>query len=321
MHELNECPVCTLAEGQSFPVSIDIRDTFHVKCERCGPFSIARTAVITRSEKIKKPILSAWIRQKAIEGVSPPEFDSKSLDLVLKNLPKYSPVEKQALLLRGIMKNTQHPGSKVSVFSEIDFPLAWAENKDELNYYIKALQERGLIGINTEGLSDNVIDEFPFEVWITPAGWEYLEKHDLQPLLPDQVFIAMSFSKEMDNAWKLGIAQAISDAGYRPYRVDEKPHNEWIDAKIITEIKNSRFIVADTTEQKPGVYYEAGFAQGLNKQVLWCVREDDLKNVHFDTRQIAHVVWKDIDDLRDQLYEMICAVVGKNPKRQETGTD
>jgi nucleoside 2-deoxyribosyltransferase len=127
----------------------------------------------------------------------------------------------------------------------------------------------------------------------------------------------MSFSDALNDIWEFGIKQAVEMAGYRPYRIDKDPHNERIDSKIISEIKNSRFLIADVTEQKPGVYYEAGFAQGLNRQVIWSVRENDLENVHFDTRQFGHVVWKDIKDLRRKLYEMICAVVGKNIKGSE----
>jgi len=31
---------------------------------------------------------------------------------------------------------------------------------------------------------------------------------------------------------------------------------------------------------------------GLGRQVIWTCRDDDLKNVHFDTRQYNHIVGK-----------------------------
>ena len=73
----------------------------------------------------------------------------------------------------------------------------------------------------------------------------------------------MSFAKEFLPAWKDGIEPALERAEYRAYRVDDDPHVGRIDAKIMTEIKNSRFIVADVTDQRPGVYFEAGYALGL----------------------------------------------------------
>ncbi|MGH8544147.1 MAG: hypothetical protein ACREX3_11070, partial [Gammaproteobacteria bacterium] len=85
-----------------------------------------------------------------------------------------------------------------------------------------------------------------------------------------------------------GIAPAIAANGYKPYRVDSERHLDRIDAKIIAEIKTSRLLVADVTQQRQGVYYEAGYTQGLGLPVIWCVREDELGNVHFDTRQYSH---------------------------------
>ena len=87
----------------------------------------------------------------------------------------------------------------------------------------------------------------------------------------------------------------------------------------MTEIKNSRFVVADATDQRPGVYFEAGYAMGLGLPVLWSVREDDLQNVHFDTRQYNHIVWETPEDLRDQLAKRIAAVLGDGPNAPPGG--
>ena len=78
----------------------------------------------------------------------------------------------------------------------------------------------------------------------------------------------------------------------------------------MAEIKNSRFVIADVTDQRPGVYFEAGYAIGLGLPVIWSVRENDLRNVHFDTRQYNHIVWKGEDDLEEQLYNRVLAVIG-----------
>ena len=88
-------------------------------------------------------------------------------------------------------------------------------------------------------------------------------------------------------------------------RIDSKEHSNKIDDEIIAEIRRSRFVVADFTseEDKPrgGVYYEAGFAMGLNIPVIWTCRADMIGNVHFDTRQFNHITWDDPEDLRVKL--------------------
>ena len=121
----------------------------------------------------------------------------------------------------------------------------------------------------------------------------------------------MAFAKELISVWRNGIKPALERVGYRAYRVDDDPHIGRIDAKIMTEIKNSKFVLADVTNQRPGVYFEAGYAIGLGLPVIWSVHEDDLRNVHFDTRQYNHIVWKDADDLEQQLYNRVSAVIGR----------
>jgi len=185
-------------------------------------------------------------------------------------------------------------------------------------YYIISLIDRNLLRNIGRGekvhwnLSNELIyDSSGFPVAITADGWDYLEERERHIEERTQAFVAMSFSEDMKSIWEGPIYNAIIKAGYKPYRVDAEPHSERIDAKIISEIKNSRFVVADVTEQKLGVYFEAGYAIGLGLTVLWCVREDDLENVHFDTRQYNHIVWETADDLETQLYDFICAIIGK----------
>ena len=54
-----------------------------------------------------------------------------------------------------------------------------------------------------------------------------------------------------------------------------------------------------------GVYYEAGFAQGLGLPVIWTCRKDMIDYVHFDTRHCAHIDWEAPDELKDKLSESL----------------
>lgn len=120
----------------------------------------------------------------------------------------------------------------------------------------------------------------------------------------------MSFSKGLDVIYEQGIEPALKNAGWTPVRMDRMQHNERIDDKIVAEIKRAGMVVADFTDNKQGVYFEAGLAAGLGIPVVWTVRDADLDYVHFDTRQYNHIVWRDALDLREQLYVRILATVG-----------
>jgi nucleoside 2-deoxyribosyltransferase len=78
-------------------------------------------------------------------------------------------------------------------------------------------------------------------------------------------------------------------------------HINKIDDEIISLIRKSKFLVADFTGHRGGVYFEAGFALGLGLPVFWTCRKDDLKNLHFDIRQYNCIDWADTVDLATRL--------------------
>lgn len=304
---LKQCPICKL-EDQKVLAERDYGDKVTYDCSRCGRYTISGTAEAVAERKDKSAELSGWIRERNILDIEIPMLTSSFLEEVVKTLPSYSPLEKQNKLLKAIELLTAYPGREVVLIPEHEVSLAWAENEEEFKYYIKSLMDRGLIEIPNAGrrtLSDPL-----YPMVITAAGWEHLEKEETNLASKIQAFVAMSFDKDLMPVYENAIAPAIESTGYRPYRVDSKPHLERIDAKIIAEIKNSRFVVADVTQQKAGVYYEAGFAHGLGIPVIWCVRHDDLDNVHFDTRQYNHILWETEDELKEQLRDVILATIG-----------
>lgn len=155
------------------------------------------------------------------------------------------------------------------------------------------------------------------ELMVRPPGYARLAALDGSDSTSTQAFVAMWFDPSMVAAYDNGIAPAIRDAGYEPVRIDRKDHNNKIDDEIIAEIRRSRFVIADFTQgnsgARGGVYYEAGFAHGLNVPVIFTCRADALIDVHFDTRQYNHIAWQDADDLRDRLAKRISATIGDGP--------
>ncbi|MEY2483540.1 MAG: hypothetical protein QOK24_2068 [Verrucomicrobiota bacterium] len=150
-------------------------------------------------------------------------------------------------------------------------------------------------------------------VTITARGWKHL---DIAPAGTGAVgFVAMWFAPEMNAVWEQSFHPGIKEAGYTPSRIDKKEHNNKIDDEILASIRASKFVVADFTEQRGGVYYEAGFAQGLGKPVIWTIRKDHLIGVHFDTRQFNHIPWElsALSDFRLALRRRIEASFGRGP--------
>ena len=67
---------------------------------------------------------------------------------------------------------------------------------------------------------------------------------------------------------------------------------------------------ADFTQNRPGVYFEAGFALGLGKRVIWLCKKTDLGELHFDTRQFNMIDYETPEELRNRVRARIAAVEG-----------
>jgi nucleoside 2-deoxyribosyltransferase len=130
------------------------------------------------------------------------------------------------------------------------------------------------------------------------------------------VIIAMWFNPLMDAARAEGLEPAIRQAGYSPVIVSGVEHINKIDDEIISLIRKSKFLVADFTGHRGGVYFEAGFAMGLALPVFWTCRQDDLSNLHFDIRQYNCIDWTTPADLAVRLKRRIEAIIGPGPIRQ-----
>jgi hypothetical protein len=145
---------------------------------------------------------------------------------------------------------------------------------------------------------------------VTPEGWRRIEKLRKPGRDSRQAFVAMWFNPDRVRVFDDGFKPAIeADERTKAFRVDRKEHNQKIDDEIVAEIRRSRYLVADFTGNRGGVYFEAGFALGLGLPVIWCVEQGQEKDLHFDTRQFNHVTYADPADLKAKLVNRIRATI------------
>jgi nucleoside 2-deoxyribosyltransferase len=88
-------------------------------------------------------------------------------------------------------------------------------------------------------------------------------------MVSKRCFVALHFTDEMLEMYRSAFAPAIERAGFEPRLANEPAHNERIDARIVTEIRQLRSVVADVTGARTGVYFEAGYALGQGRPVIW----------------------------------------------------
>lgn len=108
---------------------------------------------------------------------------------------------------------------------------------------------------------------------------------------------------------RAGAKKAAEIAGYASVIIDQIEHNDDITDRIIVEINRAKFVVGDMTGQRPNVYFEVGYAMGMGKPVIWCVRKDEVEKLGFDIRQFNHILWESEDDLVRRLSVRINATI------------
>ena len=260
-----------------------------------------------------KARLTSWLVRQRRLGNDCPEVLSHTLDEAQEF--RNRTVHKRAnLLLSYIGETTQNIGDYFRLWPKANYwnAMAWSESwmETEVSFLLSYLIEKKWL--NSEPLGDH-----SKQYALTVEGYARLAELANTYRQSVQAFVAMWFDESMSAAWKEGIEPGIRDAGYEPLRIDHKLHTNKIDDEIVAEIRRSRFIVADFTDGDKGargsVYYEAGFAHGLNIPVIFTCREGTLKNIHFDTRQYAHIVWKNPEELRKLLADRISALIGDGP--------
>ncbi|GAB4513470.1 MAG: hypothetical protein Tsb004_20590 [Allomuricauda sp.] len=229
--------------------------------------------------------------------------------LTIYSYPK-SPKEKMDKLLLTIHGRQKYEGHKIKISDEDKERLVtqcYMKNWDEVLFYLNTSKESSLINFSgTHSKQGYNIGD----IYFTFKGLEYIISIEQNGNLSKNCFVAMSFSKEATET-RQQIKKTIVDAGYKPLLIDEIDYESdiTINDAIIAQIKKCKFLVADFTEQKHGVYFEAGYALGLKKPVIYMCKEEDFKNSHFDTNHYPHIVYKTLDDLNKALKNKIGAII------------
>jgi len=185
-----------------------------------------------------------------------------------------------------------------------DYPLLVLSRPSEFDYLLQELFGRGYLTGSHDGLA------------LTMHGWEHLEEIRRQGRASTRCFVAMWFHESMNEVYEQAIAPAIIEAGYEPLRIDRLEHVNRIDDEIIGQIKRSRFMVADFTRQRHGVYFEAGLMLGIGRTVIWMCRKEDITKdggLHFDIRQFNFIAYESTSEARKRLYDRILALEGEGP--------
>lgn len=313
-------------------------------CVVCGDYLMTREALedFPTSPYIKHSAkISAYLRKRHVRNL--PKlmvfYDRDEaqkiergicFDDIIKDFPK-SISDRIDHVLLNFAKLSTYTGNYTQ-FTQNDYPVFYAETKDPdaLWFMMQQLFNEEYI----EAKNGQRNPGLPIELRLTLMGWNRVIELEKGNLVDSQkAFVAMWFDQSMLDIFEHYITKAVSEAGFDPFIIPMKEHNDDICDHIIAEIKSSRFMIADFTGQRGGVYFEAGFAYGRGLPVIWTCREDWFKqtfekevdakvdgkpvkavileerNTHFDIDHYNFIVWKNGDDLYKRLKDRILATI------------
>ncbi|MHA1206864.1 MAG: nucleoside 2-deoxyribosyltransferase [Candidatus Hodarchaeales archaeon] len=217
--------------------------------------------------------------------------------------------EKTNAILTYIAEKASYPRDQILIDEDSISPIFYCINVEEVKAYLKHLKDSNLVDFSGPRIEKNGTSCYRLE--LTVEGWQKVEEQAKPNIESKQAFVAMWFDDEMKSAYSEGIAKLEEDTGFSMLRIDMKQFNDKICDKILAEIRRSRFLIADVTKHRQGVYFEAGFAMGLGLPVIWTCRQDEIDECHFDTRQYNHITWNNENELRQKLRDRIIATIGK----------
>jgi hypothetical protein len=129
---------------------------------------------------------------------------------------------------------------------------------------------------------------------LTLAGWARHSALSRTASESRRAFMTMKFGDpELNDVFARCFRPAVASAGFELRTVlDGQPAGQ-IDDQMRVGIRASRFALADLTYGSHGAYWEAGFAEGLGRPVIYTCRKADweVQKTHFDTNHLVTVVW------------------------------
>ena len=324
-----DCYFCNHTASQS---RIKIGSTISIiECPICGRYILSDT---TKARiQSKKDILASYLfynkQQEPYFNFIGDEKEYINLenktninfitDKIINDFQKISFSEKIDKFLLFLASQSNYIGEKVEIsideFISASFIHRFNKAGQDLSREEIIIQEEEIVNYlvyDTEKKTGNFLEAERAEnnnlkLKLNVKAWDRIGELQKNDNNSKNVFIAMSYNntQSIRDALKLG----ISRAGYTPILMDETIHNQQIVPEMFKNIRDSKFLVIDTSIPNNGAYYEAGYALGLGKEVIFCCKKDvfdDGENrPHFDVIQKQILIWENEEELTDKLEKWI----------------
>lgn len=316
---MTNCPVCnTILVTEP---SGDQNLNYLYNCKRCGEFVLHKLHSFALEglclDNPKRVLLSHYVRksQKKMDengyGNSV-KLTTDSIKKILETEKLPDVAEQINLVIDYIGKKSESLGHQHYFDNNTLLALqayAGCMNMKSLSVILSELKENSLVNFE-ENPGGNSYEECE----LTFKGWQKYEEIKKGKTESKKAFMAMKFDKSLDEMYSK-FQKAVEQTGFQLNRLDEFAEPGLIDVRMYQRIKTCKFVIADLTHGNQGAYWEAGYAAGLGKKVIYTCQKSvfdadktkENKVIHFDVNHHQMVLWdeKNLQDAIEKLKAMI----------------
>jgi len=324
----DKCRVCNsdVPKPESFGSTVTGIHGYTFLCPRCGDYqleSYANSQIKSRLDNNQRiSVLSHWIRTKH-EAISASKLGHKEqiflTDELVANIIKQTPptpAEQADKFVLWLGNSKYSPGELVFVQPPTHQSIMGAITPDGFELVLYHLIDTGiLLGDKTSAMGA------PGRAYVTLSieGWQYYEKLKRGTTDSRKAFMAMQYGDEqIDKIVEDIFKPAVKQTGFDLFKLEDRPQAGLIDDRLRVEIQTSRFLIADLTYENAGAYWEAGYAEGLGKPVIYTCEKKKFKEkkTHFDTNHHLTILW-DSNNLQEAANQLKATIRATLPEQSE----
>lgn len=346
----NKCVVCNNSVVVRLRV-LQQGHIYYVSCVRCGEYQIehhANDALAvaiglspheikeyakwsdTEARPLTHKVCREIARKAKLKGMNEPRsalsytlrakvntnnpIDLDLLVKILESMSLPSPAEQGDNLILFLGDNLDSPGSFLEISSVLELGgklgLKIGKESYDLDFIIESLVEQGLLRLK---MPDTLQESHKIVVSLTMAGWQRREELKKQHVESQMAFMAMKFDNDVFRVVNEYFKPAVLETGFELRTLIDGQTAGLIDDQLRVALRRAKFVIADLTHGNNGAYWEAGFAEGLGRPVIYtCRKEEWIKNqTHFDTNHLVTIIWEpeNLEDAAKRLINTIRATL------------
>ncbi len=226
-----------------------------------------------------------------------------------------SPAVQAMNLIRYIGDQVSESGEPIRQLAEISEEIG-APSEELAKQLIEELCEHGVVNVRNTSRALGGLASYK-GVSLTLKGWEQYEAEKRGGFDGNYGFLAMQFDEsDLESFVRDVVKPAVKeDIGCDLVDMRDVSKAGIIDNIMRVRIRDAKFVIADLTHGNNGAYWEAGYAEGLGKPVIYICEKEKFESddgTHFDTNHCTTVIWSKSRDNDEDFRRELTATLRRS---------